>query len=448
MKRVNVVIVGGVAAGMSAASKLRRTCGDARITVFEKGVDVSYGACGLPYYISGENENADLMRIRTAEQFRKQGIDVRLRHEVCGVDPATRTVAIRNLETGEAFSAQYDKLVIATGASPVRPPLPGADLPGVVTLKSIPDAEWIKRLLTAPGVADVVIVGSGFIGLEMAEACVRLGKRVRILEMQDRALPVYEPEISERIADALVRHGVALHTGEGLVALEGDGRVQRVRTEKATYRADVVLLAVGVRPNTAFLRGVPGFRFLNNGAIVVNNRMETGVPDVWAGGDCATVVHKILPQPVYIPLGTNANKQGRLIGENLAGGKRELPGVLGTSVIRVFDLEAGKTGVSEEEARQAGIPVKAAVVEVGSHAPYYPDPRPIRIKVVCRAETGELIGACLAGQRGAALRTDVFAAIIGAGMTVEEAGLLDLAYAPPFAQVWDAVHVAVNALAR
>lgn len=433
---------------MSAASKLRRACREARITVFEKGLDVSYGACGLPYYISGENDDADLMRIRSAEQFRKQGIDVRLRHEVYGVDPTARIVAVRNLETGETFTAPYEKLVIATGASPIRPPLPGVDLPGVVTLKTIPDAEHIKEQLAQPDVEDVLIVGSGFIGLEMAEACVRLGKRVRVLEMQDRALPVYEPEISEWIAEALRRNGVALHTGEALVALEGQGRVRRARTQRGEYKADVVLLAVGVRPNTAFLRDVPGFRFLKNGAIVVNRRMETGVPDVWAGGDCATVEHMILQRPVYIPLGTNANKQGRLIGENLAGAQREFGGALGTSVVRVCDLEAGKTGVTEQEAREAGIPVKTAVVEVGSHARYYPGSEPIRIKVVMDRRTDRLIGACLAGKRGAALRTDVFATIISSGMRVQDAALLDLAYAPPFAQVWDAVHVAMSALTR
>lgn len=445
---MEVVVIGGVAAGMSAASKLKREVRDAHITVFERGTDVSYGACGLPYFVSGENQDPNLMRIRTAEQFCRQGIDVRLRHDVVAVDPADRTVGVRNLTTGEQFTVGYDRLVIATGASPIVPGVPGTDLNNVFTLKTIPDGEAIQQALSDPRIQDVVIVGSGFIGLEMAEACVRLGKQVRIVEMAGRVLPVYEPEIAALMAEELVRHGASVHTGERLTAMKGDGKVEAVVTDKAEYKADLVLLSVGVAPNTAFLREVPGLQFLRNGALIVNRRMETGVEGIFAGGDCATVEHRILQKPVYIPLGTNANKQGRIIGENLAGAAREFDGALGTSVLRVLDVEAGKTGLSEQEAGQAGIPVRTAVVDVNDHAPYYPDPTPIRIKVVTHAESGRVLGACLAGRRGAALRTDVFAVIISAGMTAEEAGQLDLGYAPPFAQVWDAVHVAVNAVAR
>lgn len=445
---MDVVIIGGVATGMSAAAKLHRLQPEARITVFERGPDVSYGACGLPYFVSGENNDPNLMRIRTAQQFRKQGIDVRLHHEVVAVDSTHRHVRVRNLETGAEFEVPYTKLVIATGASPIVPNLPGVDLANVFTLKSIADGKAIRETLANSDIQDVLIVGSGFIGLEMAEACVRLGKRVRVLEMLDQVMPAYEPEIAELVADALHRHGVQVQTGERLTALEGDGRVQRAVTDQAEYPADLVIMSVGVRPNTAFLGEVPGLQFLPNGAVVVNQRMETGLPGVYAGGDCATVYHKLLERPVFIPLGTNANKQGRLIGENLAGANREFTGALGTSIIRVLDVEAGKTGLSEREAAQAGIPVRTAVVDVHDHAPYYPNPQPIRMKVVCHAESGRLLGACLAGRSGAALRTDVFAAIISGGMTVQEAGLLDLAYAPPFAQVWDAIHVAVNALAR
>lgn len=443
---MKVVILGGVAAGMSAASKLRREVKDAQIVVIEKGVDVSYGACGLPYYIGGENENADLMRIRKAEVFiEKQNIDVRLLSEAVSVDPSSKTVKVLNLVSMEEYEESYDKLVVATGASPIIPNLPGVGLKNIFTLKSIQDGEKIKKTLNSDSIKNVVIVGSGFIGLEMAEACAVLGKKVRIIEMLSRVMNPFEPEITELISKTLVDHGVVLNTDEKVEEFTGEEYVKGIRTNKGSYEADLVLLSVGVSPNTTFLRNV-GFDFMRNGAIIVNGKMETCVADIYAGGDCAGVHHKILKKDVYLPLGTNANKQGKIIGENLAGKDKEFPGALGTSVLRVIDIEAGKTGISEEEAKNNGIAYGTTIVEVNNHAPYYPNPKPIRIKLVYDPETRRVLGACAAGGSGTALRINTFAAIIDAGMTLDQVSNLDLCYAPPFSQVWDAIHVAVNSV--
>lgn len=444
---MRVLIIGGVATGMSAASKLRREDKNAEVVVFEMGWEVSYGACGLPFYISGENRHVDLLRIRSVAEFKDQGIDVRTRHRVEEVNSTEKTIMVKELETGREYRDRYDKLVIATGASPLKPPLEGADLENAFTLKTIHDAEEIRRVLMREEVRDVVIIGTGFIGMEMVEACVRLGKKVRAIELQDQIMPAYEYEIATELAEAMQEHGVAIHTGEQVLGLQGTKHVTSVSTENGVYPADFVLFAVGVRPNTDFIAG-DEFEKMKNGALVVNSRMETSVADIYAGGDCSTVYHRILGKQVYLPLGTNANKQGRIIGENLVGKKKEFPGALGTSVLRVLDLQAGKTGISEREARTHNIPHKTVVVQANNHAPYYPNPQPIKVKLVYCPDTGKVLGASMVGREGVALRINTCAAMITAGMTVEEAGNLDLGYAPPFAQVWDVIHVAANLAKR
>lgn len=442
---MKVLIIGGVAAGMSAASKLRRENSLTEIIVFEQGIDVSYGACGLPYFISGENKDADLMRIRKAEEFRESySIDVRIRHQVLVVNPHEKTVVVKNLETGLDYNESYDKLVIATGASPIRPPLKGIDLRNISTLKTIQDAESVRQVLLTDEIQDVAIIGSGFIGLEMVETCVRLGKKVRVFEMQDQVLPAYEPEIATLLKDTMEKHGVLIHTGEKVLEFRGNGKVSSIQTDQAEYRADFVILSIGVAPNTGFVREL-GLELLSNEAIVVNNKMETNIKDIYAGGDCASVFHQVLQKHVYLPLGTNANKQGRIIGDNIAGRSKEFSGALGTSALRVLEIETGKTGVSEKEARENNIKYRTVVVEANNHAPYYPNPQPIKVKLVYDPENRVILGACMAGFEGVVLRINTFAAMIAARMTLEEAGSLDLCYAPPFSQVWDVIHVAVNA---
>ena len=315
---MKIVIAGGDAAGMSAASKVRRSLPDAQVVVFERTEETSYGACGLPYYIGGVNDDADKIRIRRPEAFRKSGVDLRTHHEVVAVDAAGRTVTARDRSTGALVTESYDELVVATGASPILPPVEGREKAGVFTLKSIADAEAIRAWAERPEVADVVIVGAGYIGLELAESFVRLGKRVNMIEMAERPMMVMDADFAPLITDALTRHGVVLRTREAVKAVSGGDRAAGVVTDKGEYPAQLVVLSVGVRPNTSFLAGT-GVELLRNGAVVVDGQMRSSVPHIFAAGDCATITNKVTGKPVYLPLGTNANKQGKVLGEVLCG---------------------------------------------------------------------------------------------------------------------------------
>ncbi|MDL2281198.1 CoA-disulfide reductase [Selenomonadales bacterium OttesenSCG-928-I06] len=441
---MKVVIIGGVATGMSAAAKFKRSVKEAEVIVFEKGSDVSYAACGLPYYVSGTTPELDQLRMRSIEKFAEQGIDVYIKHEVLSVNPEKKMVVVLDLQNDEKFCQYYDKLVIATGAVSQKLKVPGADLKNVFTLRSLRDGAVLRKAVSDEKIQEVAIVGGGFIGLEMAEAFLLAGKNVRLFARSKTVLRKYEPEIAEVIEKRLADSGVMLQTEESPVEFVGDEFVQEVVTNKGRYKADLVLLSVGIVPNTEFVKDI-GLEFLSNGAIVVNKKMETNLPDIYAGGDCASVYHKILGKDVYVPLGTNANKQGKLIGEVLAGSDKEFGGVLGTSVFKFMDLECGETGMSEAEAREAGFEVGTSVIDASTHAHYYPGHEPIRIKLVYDVKTRRVLGASMAGGAGTALRVSVMVPVIDAGMTIEEVGALDLGYAPPFSSAWDPIHIAANA---
>lgn len=443
---MKVIIIGGVAAGMSAASKIRRSDETAQITVYEKGVETSYGACGLPYFISGANDDVELLRIRRPQEFiEKQKIDVKLRHEVVGVNTEKKQVEVVNRTTGEKFIDTYDKLVISAGASPVVPPIEGLEmgLKNVFTVKTIEDGENIKSFLSNDSVKKVVIAGAGYIGLEMVEACYDLKKEVTLIELQDKLLASVDEEIGTMIQDELDSHGVMIKLSEKITKVHTENQtVVSVETTNGIYEVDALILATGVRPNTKFLEGSE--IALDRGAVVINDHMETSVKDVYAGGDCAVVYHKILQCNRYIPLGTYANKQGKLIGDNIMGANKSFPGGLGTAAIKVIDLEIGRTGVSELEAKQANLNYGTVFVKAPAHAPYYPGNVQISIKLIYEKEKKTILGAQLAGKKGAALRADMFAIIIDAGYTAEEIQNLDLLYAPPYAYVWDAVQIAAG----
>ena len=441
---MRVVVIGGVAAGMSAASKLRRTDPDAEIIVYERGSFLSYGACGLPYYIGGWNDDPQKLIARTPEKFREMGIETRLRHEVLKVDPSAKTVRVRDLDSGREFEDRWDRLMIAVGCRSAAPPVPGYDLPAVFSLRSMEDGMLLREVARLPGIRHVVIVGGGAIGVEMAEALTRLEKRVTLLEGAERLLRPFEPEFSELAAQELEKNGVTVKLRTRLQAIEEKGDRRVVRTEGEEISCDLVLMAAGIRPETAFLKDT-GIRLARNGAILVDREMRTSLPDVYAAGDCATCYHRVLEEDYYLALGTVANKTGRIAGANLAGGHEKFAGVLGTAAIKVFDLEMGRTGLSETEAQRLGSPVKTKMVSTQDHPAYYPDPSPLFIKLIYDARTRRLLGANVAGPPDAVMRTDVFAVAIHAGMTTEELGMTDLAYAPPFASVWDAVHIAANA---
>ena len=441
---MRVIIIGGVAAGMSAASKLRRMDPKAEIVVYERGSFLSYGACGLPYYIGGWNEDPQKLIARTPDKFREMGIETRLRHEVIRVDPNAKTVMVRELDSGREFSDHWDKLMIAVGCRSSAPPVPGYDLPAVFSLRSMEDGLMLHEVVRLPGVRHVVIVGGGAIGVEMAEALTRLGKKITLLEGAERLLRPFEPEFSELAAQELEHNGVTVQLKTRLQGIEEKGDHRIVKTEKEDISCDLVLMAAGIRPETGFLKET-GIRMAGNGAILVDREMRTSLPDVYAAGDCATCYHRVLEEDYYLALGTVANKTGRIAGDNLAGGHTRFSGVLGTAAIKVFDLEMGRTGLSETEAKRLGIQYKTKMVSSQDHPAYYPNPQKLMIKLIYDARSHRLLGANTAGCHDAVMRTDIFAVAIHAGMTTEDLGTVDLAYAPPFASVWDAVHIAANA---
>lgn len=438
---MKIVVIGGNAAGMSAASRAKRKEPQSEVIVLEKTFEVSYGACGLPYYVAGLNNSLDLMRIRSAAEFREAGVDLRLGHAVERVDFAEKTVYGTDAD-GNAFAEGYDRLLIATGASPRTLNVPGADKANIFTLKTLEDAERLRKALEQTR-GNVVIVGGGAIGLELAEACLlQKVKSVRVVEALDQLLPPFDPEFALAAKAELEAHGASVCLNETVQGFTGGAAVEAVTTGGGSYPADVVVLSAGVVPNTQFLEGIDKLR---NGAIRTDKAMRTSVPDVFAAGDCASVWHAVLGQPAYLALGTNANKQGRLAGDSLLGKDVCFERALGTTMVRCMGLEFAKTGLCEREARQAGIDYKVQTVEARSHARYYPDPCAITIKLCYRADDRVLLGAQMMGAKETALRIDALAVAVDQKMTTEELGFVDLGYAPPFASVWDAIHIAANA---
>ncbi len=442
---MKVVIIGGVAAGMSAASKIKREKPDWQIVVFEMGVETSYGACGLPYYISGVNKDEELLRIRKPSEFIKNGIDVRLSSEVIKVDDVNKVVTVKHDET--TYDENYDYLIIASGASPIIPPIKNIDkeFNNVFSVKTIEDANNIKKYIEEENVTKATIIGSGYIGLEMVEALIELGIKVTLFEMNDAVLASVDKEIATIISDELIKQHVSLQLSEYVVEVEGDKRVKKIISNLDTYETELLIVAAGVRPNTHFLEGSNILR-AKNGGIITNKKMETSVKDVYAGGDCTLIHHKLLNKDVYLPLGTHANKQGKLIGENIIGENRSFGGALGTAALKVCNLEVARTGLSEGEAKSNNIEYSSVFITSLSHAPYYPNPTPIYIKMLYDNSDGRILGAQAAGFQGVALRIDIIATIIDAGYTAQQVSDLDLCYAPPFSSVWDAVQIATNVI--
>ncbi len=442
---MRMVIVGGVAAGMSAASKLKRSCPEADVVVFEKGQYISYGACGLPYFVAGINDDYRRMLIRSAEDFAKQGIDVRLQHEVLRVSPKDKMLMVRNHADGVLTAEPYDKLLIATGAEAFVPPVSGVDSAGVHTLKNIPDGLALQEDLE--GKNNIVVVGGGYIGVEVAESLLETGRQVRLIEAAPHILAPFDPEIREILQNRMVEKGMSIHLNESLEAIVPDafGRVQAVRTTKGEYSAELVVLALGVRPSTRFLASTD-IRLARNGAIMVDRGMRTNLPDIFAAGDCAMTYDRILEQETYSALGTVANKCGRIAGESMLDKPSRFEGCLGSAAIAVCGLEAARTGLGEAVARQYFGEITVAFVQANDRPPYYPNPTPLWIKLICEQRTRRVLGGQIVGEKGAVLRVDALAAAITSGMTAPELGMADFCYAPPFSSVWDALNIAGNAV--
>ncbi len=441
---MKTVIVGGDAAGMSAASKLKRLKKDSQIIVYEKGNYLSYASCGLPYYVAYREMEKDSLIQRTKQDFEAAGIQPMLRHEVLRVMPEEKKVLVKNLDAGLTFEETFDQLLIATGAHPVIPPVPGVGLEGVQTLKTVDDGVGLKDFLARTGATEVAVIGGGYIGVEAAEALSSAGVKVRIIQRPDILLRNFDPEISSFALEELKRLGVEVRFGERLQAIEGTYRAEKVVTDRGAYAADAVLLAVGVVPSTGFLKD-SGIQLAGNGAVVIDREMRTNLSGIYAAGDCAEIYHMVRQENAYIPLATTANKCGRIVGENLAGGHIAFPGTLGSAAIKVGEMELARTGLSESEAKKLGLDVRTVLVKASDQPHYYPGASPVWFKLNYENGSKRILGAQGAGRKGVVLRIDVFASAVAGRMTADELGMLDLCYAPPFSTPWDAVHIAANA---
>jgi NADPH-dependent 2,4-dienoyl-CoA reductase/sulfur reductase-like enzyme len=441
-----LVVIGGVAAGMSAASRARRLRSDIEIVVLEKGEHVSYGACSLPYYLAGLVSREELF-VYDVDFFRRdRRIDVRLGAEATALDPKRRTVTYAEMGGGEPLTLSYDALVIATGARPVELSVPGAGIPGVFTLRTLKHADGIKRYIDEARVERAAVVGAGYIGLEMAEALVARGLTVTVMEALPSILSTFDPDMSDLVEDELREKGVALHKNvkvEGFEPSGEYGRLGYVLARGQRVVADIVVLAVGVRPASELARSA-GIELGKTGAMKVDARQVTSEPSVLAAGDCCEATHVLTRQPVWMPLGTTANKQGKIAGENAVGGSAQFGGVAGTTVAKIFDLQAARTGLSSEEAAGAGYRTDSVRIAAGSRSHAYPGGSRLSVKLIFDGRSGRLLGAQMIGREGAAKRIDTVAAAIHAGMTIRDLAQVDMSYAPPFAPVWDPLLVAAT----
>ena len=441
-----IIIIGGVAAGMSAAAKAIRLDKEAVITVYEKTDVVSWGACGMPYYVGGFYESPNTMIARTAEAAIKSGIDLKVKHEVLKIDPNNKKVLVKDLVNNKEFEDNYDSLLIAAGAKSIIPNIANINIGNVSTLKEFNDSIDMREKMKDNNIKNVIVLGAGFIAIEAAHALKHIGKNVTIIQRSDR---VFGNKFDKEFSDMLIEHikeNVDLHLNEKVMSLEADdnNNVKAVVTDKGKYDADYVVVAIGVVPNSDLAKDA-GIKLMDNGAILVDREGKTNIDSIYAAGDCASIYSKVLDNQTYAALATGANKLGRMVASNLVGGHEKFIGSLTSACILAFELEAARTGITEEEAKKNNINYKTVTIKDIDHTHYYPDYQDLHIKLVYMADSRKIIGGQILGKRGAVLRCDVIAACIYAGLTVDELGMLDLCYAPPFARTWDSLNVAGNA---
>ena len=440
---MKVVIIGGVAGGATAAARLRRLNETAEIVVFERSGYISYANCGLPYYIGGVIEEPEALTLQTPESFfARFRVDMRVRHEVAAIHPDKKAVSVKALETGEEFEEHYDKLILSPGASPTQPRLPGVGIGKVFTLRTVEDTFRIKDYINAHHPKSAVLAGGGFISLELAENLRELEIEVTIVQRPKQLMNPFDPDMAAFIHGEVRRHGIRLalgHTVEGFAERDGGVDVQLKDTDP--LHADMVVLAIGVTPDTVLAKEA-GLELGLKGSIVVNDRMETSVPDIYAVGDAVQVKHYVTGQDAVISLAGPANKQGRIAADNICGGDSRYLGSQGSSVIKVFDLTAASTGVNETNAKKAGLDVDTVILSPMSHAGYYPGGKLMTMKVVFEKGTYRLLGAQIVGYDGVDKRIDVLATAIHAGLTAIQLKDLDLAYAPPYSSAKDPVNMA------
>ena len=442
-----LVVVGGVAAGMSAAAKARRTNRDLEVVVYERGSYISYGACGMPYFIAGDISDYRALIVRTPEQMAKQGVQVYLHHEVTAINAGSGKVSVRDHQGDHEFEQAFDHLVVATGARPAGPPLPGSKLEGIFGLRSLDSGLAIKQFVGEQQPKRAVVIGGGYIGVEMAETFRRLGLEVTMVIRSGQVMrTTIDDDVRALVEAELARHGVEL-VQDRPVAFEGDGRLGAVVTQAGSYACDVALLGMGAQPN-AELAQAAGVTLGATGAIATDRQMRTNLPNVYAAGDCAEAFHLITGQPAYIPLGSTANKQGRVAGENAGGGQATFQGVVGTMVVRCFGLAVATTGLTANQARDLGYEVQETLIKAKDISHYFPGAADIHVKLVVDGASERLLGGQVVGEKGVAKRVDVLATALHNRMTVTDLQKLDLSYAPPFAPVWDPILVAANVAAK
>ncbi|MEU2747319.1 FAD-dependent oxidoreductase [Streptomyces collinus] len=460
-RRERLVVIGGDAAGMSAASQARRLKGpdELEIVAFERGHFTSYSACGIPYWVGGDVTDRDRLIARTPEEHRARDIDLRLRTEVTELDLDGQRVRARDVDTGEESWTSYDKLVIATGARPIRPDMPGADAAGVHGVQTLDDGQALLDTLEGTRGRRAVVVGAGYIGVEMAEALINRGYDVTVVNRGSEPMSTLDPDMGRLVHEAMEGLGITMVndaevtkilTGDGGTSLlersrePGGGRVRAVVTQDREFPADVVVLGIGVRPETALAKAA-GLPLGPHGGLLTDRSMRVrGHENIWAGGDCVEVLDLVSGQDRHIPLGTHANKHGQVIGTNIGGGYATFPGVVGTAVSKVCDLEIARTGLREKDAHRVGLRFESVTIESTSRAGYYPNASPMTVKMLAEHRTGRLLGVQIVGREGAGKRVDIAAVALTAGMTAEQMTTLDLGYAPPFSPVWDPVLVAAR----
>jgi NADPH-dependent 2,4-dienoyl-CoA reductase/sulfur reductase-like enzyme/rhodanese-related sulfurtransferase len=446
-KSKKILIIGGTACGPKAAARARRCDPHARITIIEQGTEISAATCGFPYYISGVIKKRDNLLVRGPDYFKNvMNIDVLLQTKAQRINRRNHSIEVINLKTQQTISLGYDKLVIATGSIPLVPDIEGKKLKGIFTLSRLQDAQAIKRYVNTRRIRKAVIVGAGFIGLEMAEALVELGIKVEIIEALDWIMPAFlDFEMASYLEKHLLSKGIRLYCGQRVTGFRGDknGIVNRVIMGNDALETQLVLLAVGTRPNVQLARDA-GLTIGTRGGIEVNEYLQTNDPDIYAGGDCVENLHRITGKKVLVPLGSTANKHGRVIGTNLTDGSDVFPGVMGTGIAKAFDYNVGRVGLTEQEARSSGYSVVTALVLGNEHATYYPGSKQFLLKLIADKKNNRILGAQMVGPGNVDKRLDVLVAALSFGATLDDLANLDLGYAPPYNGAIDPVHHAVN----
>ena len=429
---MKVLIIGGVAAGTKVAAKLKRENRDHEVTILTEGKDISYAGCGLPYYVGDIITDRDELIVNTPETFTElTGANVLTKVRVTKVNPETHTVEALNLETNETSTYEYDKLVIATGANPIKPPLEGVNLENVFLMRTPDDAIALKDAIEAGKIKRAVVVGGGFIGLEVAENLVIQGIKTTVIDMAEMVPPGFEPEFIEYMQNHLAEHGIMTFMGTKLESIIGEGKVEKIKTDKNVMKADAVILSIGIRANTAFLADT-NIEMMPNRTIIVNEFLETNLEDIYAIGDCASVTNKITKEPAWSPMGSTANIAGRIAAKNINGDRVSYGGVLGTGVAQLPDLNIGRTGLTEVAAKDAGYDVESVVTVVDDKAHYFPGASVFIVKMLADKKTKKLLGLQVLGKGAVDKMIDIAVTAITMGATLEDIEHMDLAYAPPF----------------